>query len=60
MQVVRLLEGVSEMAAGVDRDGLLPNSGTADRRHHPVRTDQVLGRVRVVVQRTTSREGAAS
>jgi hypothetical protein len=59
-QVARLLESVSEMAAGVDRDGPLPSHGPADRRPHPVRTDQILSRVRVVVQRGTSTEGDAS
>jgi hypothetical protein len=59
-QVARLLESVSEMAAGVGRDGLFLSPGTADRRPHPVRTDQVLSRVRVVVQRDTSFESDAS
>jgi len=59
-QVARLLESVSEMAAGVDPDGLLLSLGRADRRAHPVRIDQVLSRVRVVVQRGTSAEGHAS
>ena len=59
-QVARLLESVSEMAAGLDPDGLLLSHGIADRRPHPVRTDQVLSRVRVVVQRGTSTEGHAS
>ena len=59
-QVARLLESVSEMAAGVDPDGLLLSHGRADRRPHPVRMDQVLSRVRVVVQRGTSTEGDAS
>lgn len=59
-QVAQLLESVSEMAAGLDPDGLLPSLGRADRRAHPVRTDQLLSRVRVVVQRGTSAEGQAS
>jgi hypothetical protein len=59
-QVDRLLESVSEMAAGVDRDGLLRSPGTADRRPQPVRTVLVLGRVRVIVRRGTSAEGQAS
>jgi hypothetical protein len=60
VQVAQLLESVSEMAAGVDCDGLLLSPGLADRRAHPVRMDQVLSRVRVVVQRSTSTEGHAS
>ena len=60
VQIARLLDSVSEMAAGVDRDGLLLCPGLADRRPHPVRTDQILSRVRVVVQRGTSTEGDAS
>ena len=60
MQVARLLESVSEMAAGVDDVGLLRSPGTADRRPHLVRTDQVLSRVRVVVQRDTNIESDAS
>jgi hypothetical protein len=59
-QIARLLESVSEMAAGVDRDGLLPSHGIADRRPHSVRTHQVLSRVRVVVQRGASTEGVSS
>ncbi len=59
-QVALLLESVSEMAAGLDPDGLQLSHGKADRRPHPVRMDQVLSRVRVVVQRGTSTEGVAS
>jgi hypothetical protein len=60
-QVARLLESVSEMAAGLDPDGLLLSTGgRADRRSHAVRSEQVLSRVRVVVQRGTSTEGVAS
>ncbi len=59
-QVSRLLESVSEMAAGLDPDGLLQSLGRADRRAHPVRMDQVLSRVRVVVYRGTGAEGHAS
>jgi hypothetical protein len=60
VKIARLLENVSEMAAGVDRDGLLQNPGLAGRRPRPVRTDQVLSRVRVIVQRGTSTKGQAS
>lgn len=59
-QVAQLLESVSEMAAGLDPDGLLLSLGRANRRAHPVRMDQVLSRVRVVVQRGTSTKGDAS
>ena len=59
-QVGQLLESVSEMAAGLDPEGLLVSLARADRRAHPVRMDQVLSRVRVVVQRGTSAEGDAS
>jgi hypothetical protein len=34
--------------------------GAADQRPHPVRTDQILSRVRVVVQRHESFESTAS
>ena len=60
MQVVRLLGSVSEMAAGVDGHELLQIRGAADQRPHPVRTDQILSRVRVVVQRHESFESTAS
>jgi hypothetical protein len=59
-QIARLLESVSEMAAGIENDGLLLSPGTAGRGPRPVRTDQVLSRVRVIVQRGTSAEGQAS
>ncbi len=49
-QTARLLEVVSEMAADADRASSLENRYFADRRPRPVRTDQVLDRVRVVVQ----------
>jgi hypothetical protein len=59
-QVAQLLESVSEMAAALDPDGLLLSPGRDDRRAHPVRVDQVLSRVRVVVQRGTSAGSSAS
>jgi hypothetical protein len=56
-RVAGLLEAVSEMAADIDRDGPMLGPSTADRRPHPVRTNQVLDRVRVVVRRCPSTSG---
>jgi hypothetical protein len=56
-QVARLLEAVSEMAADIDRDGPMMSPSIANRRPHPVRTNQVLDRVRVVVRRCPSTSG---
>jgi hypothetical protein len=55
-QVARLLECVSEMAAGINQDGPLQAPFIANQRPRPVRTQRVLQRVRVVVHRGTSTE----
>lgn len=59
-QVAHLLQTVSEMAADIDRGGPKMGPTTADQRPHPVPTDQVLDRVRVVVRRHESTNGDAA
>ena len=59
-QVARLLECVSEMAAGIEEGGPSRDRIIADQRPYAVPMHRVLQRVRIVVRRGISTEGDAA